>query len=318
MSAPEQVAKLEALLDRVNTRRNAPRASAAVHPDIAVQAAPVAAAPAPIAVPTPLPVTAPAAAVVAPVVAKPAVPIAAPSRPKLAEPPAPVAVAPPAPAPTPAPVAVAPPPPPPPAAVVAAPVAPPPPATPAPVAAAAAAPKPAHDVDVEVEEGMAEVDLEGLDEGPGAVLSDSVADLDTVAAGASVDEDEEEVPASSRRTIQMQSPLESPLAELAFGDAAEAKSPHPAPPESRRQVTIPDVEADLLKSGVRPMAEALPATPPPVAAPPPLPAAAAPIALKADVTRATVATASPAVFRGAAPQVRPATFGELLDATLGL
>jgi hypothetical protein len=40
--------------------------------------------------------------------------------------------------------------------------------------------------------------------------------------------------------------------------------------------------------------------------------------LKAEVTRPVVAAASPAVFHGAAPAFQPATFGELLDATLGL
>jgi hypothetical protein len=167
-------------------------------------------------------------------------------------------------------------------------------------APAVAAPAEAE-ADVVLEEGTAEVDLDGLDDATG--LSDSVADLDEVAAGASTDDDEE-LPASSRRQIQLEAREPEP----------EAK-PHPVPPESRRQVAIPpasDFEGDLQKSGVRPAADVPPEKVAPAAAAP------APAALKADVTQPVVATASPAVFRGAAPDVKPATFGQLLDATLSL
>jgi hypothetical protein len=162
---------------------------------------------------------------------------------------------------------------------------------------------------VELEEGTAEVDLEGIDEEElaAASLSDSVADLDQAAG---------DVPASSRRPIQLQPPLE----ELAFGDAAEPKPAHPVPPESRRQVAIPATDFDGELSGVRatpetPAAAAAPAAPRPPTAPPP-PAAAAPV--EAQVIRGQVAPASPAVFRGAPPAPQAATFGELLDQTLGL
>jgi len=161
-------------------------------------------------------------------------------------------------------------------------------------------------MEVEVEEGMAEVDLEGLDEeeAGAASLSDSVADLDQVAGPR--DDHDDDVPDSSRRPIQLQPRLE----ELAFGDTVEAKPPHPAPPESRRQVATSEFDGEL--SGVRATPEiegghAAPTTPPAAAAP-----------LQADVTRPAVGAASPAVFRGAPPVAKPATFGELLDLTLGL
>jgi hypothetical protein len=158
---------------------------------------------------------------------------------------------------------------------------------------------PAAEADVEVEEGMAEVDLEGLDDG--AALSDSVADLDT-AAGPTADD---ELPASSRRPIQIQAQLER------LDAAAEDKAPHPPPPESGRQVAAAsEFEGDLLKSGVRAMPEELAPVTPPVAQPA--------AELKADVTRPQIAAGSPAVFRGAAPEARPQTFGELLDSTLAL
>jgi len=269
MSAQEQVAKLEALLARVNGRRGAPRPSA-------VTAAPAEQTPAPVErTPPPAPVAPPPVAAAAP-------------------PPAAITS------------------PPPPVEPVVAKAAAPEPRTPAPasveVAAKAAspslAPDPNVDVDVEVEEGMAEVDLDGLDdeEGGDASLSDSVADLDVVAAGASADDDEEdelELPASSRRPIQIQAPLEE-----SFNDSASAAPPHPVPPESGRQIAAPpvlDFEGDL--SGVRSVAAA---------------DAAPHVELKADVTRPVVTTASPAVFHGEVPAFHPATFGDLLDATLGL
>jgi len=232
----EHVAKLEALLARVNGRRGAPRvpvasdseptlystrepAHAAVAPPLVHPAtpkpAPVEAKPAPI---TPPP--APVEARLAPTVAKPAPAPPAPPTPK----PSPVEARPaPAAAKSPAPPVVEA------AARPAAQTSPPPHAVTSTV-----------DVEVEVEEGEAEVDLEGIDEAEGvdALLSDSVADLDQVAGPL-----EEEVPASSRRPIQ----LEPPLAERAFSDSAPP--PHPVPPESGRQVAVAEFDGDL--SGVR-------------------------------------------------------------------
>jgi hypothetical protein len=177
------------------------------------------------------------------------------------------------------------------------------PARPAPVPEAADT-----EAEVEVEEGVAEVDLEGLDEETGEVsLSNSVADLDAIAG---VGEDEEP-PSSSQRTLMSAAPRE----ELTFGEGAEAKTPHPAPPESGRQAAIQPASDDLLQSGVRqapPMVAKI--AEPPVAEPPP----AAELKLEADVTRPVIAAASPAVFRGALPVAPPATFGALLEATLGL
>jgi hypothetical protein len=158
---------------------------------------------------------------------------------------------------------------------------------------------PGADEEVEVEEEMAEVDLDDLDDmeedaaKERASLSDSVADLDVLMAASAP----EEPPASSRRPIQLQVPDE------AFHDTATPLPPHPVPPESGRQVAAPvaDFEGDL--SGVRSVAAA---------------DIAPPVELKAEVTKPVVATASPAVFHGAVPAFEPATFGELLDATLGL
>jgi hypothetical protein len=176
-------------------------------------------------------------------------------------------------------------------------------------------------VEVEVEEGMAEVDLEGIDDVEGASLSDSVADLDSVAPT-----DDEDLPASSRRPIQ----LEPKLEELAFGDGAEPPPVHPAPPESGRHLAMPiaaDAEGDL--SGVRsvPPSEPPPAAPvptprrPPSAPPPPAAVVATKLAdvpLTPEVTKPVLPSASPAVFHGAAPAPKPQTFGDLLDATLEL
>ena len=247
MTAQEQVARLEALLTRVHTRRDAPRP---VHVETA------AAAPAPVHAPSPTP---------APVAARPVVPAVAFHAPAPVVPPAPV---------TPA------------------------PDTPAPHTTDG-------DVDVEVMAETAEIDLEGIDADELAAAS-----ADGAAGPA---EAAEELPASSRRPIH----IEPPLAELTFGETAEAKgASHPAPPESGRQVALPtnDLEGEL--SGVRPLVESIPgaapATPPPAAPP------AAPAAHKADVTQPLAAAGPAAVFRGAAPEWKPQTFGDLLDSTLGL
>jgi hypothetical protein len=264
MSAQEQVTKLEALLARVNGRRGAPRpvaATAAAYAEAAqVEPSHVEAAPEPRrapAAPAPEPRTPPPARV---------------------EPVAAVAAPPPA-----APVAAAP--------VHVAPSEP----TVAVVATRPGSMAPGAEDEVEVEEGMAEVDLDDIeeDEAADASLSDSVADLDVLMAASAP----EDVPASSRRPIQLQVP------DDAFHTTATPLPPHPVPPESGRQVAAPvaDFEGDL--SGVRS-----------VAAVDIAPAAE----LKAEVTRPVVAAASPAVFHGAAPAFQPATFGELLDATLAL
>ena len=162
---------------------------------------------------------------------------------------------------------------------------------------------PGADLEVEVEEGLAEVDLAGIDdEGAADMLSDSVADLDTVAGA------DEELPASSRRPIQLQ----PPLSDQGFGDTVETKASHPVPPESGRQVAIPpasDFDGDL--SGVRAVTatgsveEALAQT------------SSHRAPERAEITRPVVGAAAP-TFRGAVPTFSPATFGELLDATLAL
>ena len=267
MSAEKQVAKLEALLERVTLRRNAPRIvsdAAATTPPPAKATTP---APAPVHAKSPAP-SPPAA--IQPLPDRPTVsanvPTTRANMPEAAIPPAPL---------TPAPAT--------------------PPAASAPMVSSRG---PAGDDDVEVEEGMAEVDLEGLDEGADGLI-DSVADLNAVAAGASADGND--VPASSRRPIQLQ----AQRGELRFNDGPTETKLHPIPPESQRQVAIPaasEAEEDLFKSGVRAMPE--------------IPGA--PLELKADVTRPTPVAASPAVFRGAAPEVKPSTFGELLDLTLSL
>jgi len=282
VSAGEQVAKLEALLERVTLRRNAPRvgiaavAADAPSPPAVLEAKAPTPAPAPVqaksvasvpAKPETPPVPAAVPAAIAPLPDRPTVSATIPTTranmPEEAIPPAPI---------TPVPAT--------------------PPAASAPMVSSRG---PAGDDEVEVEEGMAEVDLEGLDEGG---LSDSVADLDTVAAASA---DREEVPASSRRPIQLQ----AQRGELGFNEGPTETKLHPIPPESQRQVAIPaasEAEEDLFKSGVRAMPE--------------IPGA--PLELKADVTRPTPVAASPAVFRGAAPEVKPSTFGELLDLTLSL
>ena len=259
MNVREQVAKLESLLARVGSRRNAPRKPVVQEEPPQAVAVPEAALVAP---PPPAP-----ARVAEPVVAKAAVPPAAP--PKAAEP------------------------------VVAKP------------AAAAQAPRPAEaelDEGVVLEEGLAEVDLEGIEDEAGvAALSDSVADLDAL-----LGDEHDEPPVSSQRPIHAELALE----ELAFGDgdAAEAKQPpHSTPPESGRQAASPPASEELVRSAARAAQAAPPAAAEAHAAPP-----AAPAELTADVTRPVIPMASPAVFRGALPAARPATLGDLLDATLAL
>jgi hypothetical protein len=126
----------------------------------------------------------------------------------------------------------------------------------------------------------------------------------------------DEPPASSRRPIA----LEPKLEELAFGEAVPSEEPHAPPPESGRQVAAVPVELDFDTefTGVRPK-DSEPASAPVEkrsdrASPPPIDAdASAP-----EVTAARHASGTAAVFEGHAPVFKPATFGELLDATLAL
>ena len=96
-----------------------------------------------------------------------------------------------------------------------------------------------------LEEGLAEVDLEGIEDEAGvAALSDSVADLDAL-----LGDEHDEPPVSSQRPIHAELALE----ELAFGDgdAAEAKQPpHSTPPESGRQAASPPASEE--SCGARP------------------------------------------------------------------
>ena len=151
--------------------------------------------------------------------------------------------------------------------------------------------------------------------------------------GTSVDVEEEPVeepPTSSRRPIALEPP-EPPLEELAFGDAPPPPAAHTPPPESGRQVAAPpvDLEFDGDSTGVRSRPDEVPvirkpaeihrpaevALPPPV--PPPKPAPPAPLA--PEVTRASLeAKGDMASYSGGAPAFKPATFGDLLDATLKL
>jgi hypothetical protein len=129
-------------------------------------------------------------------------------------------------------------------------------------------------------------------------------------------EEAEEPPASSRRPIA----LEPKLEELAFGEATPSEKPHAPPPESGRQVAAPPVELDFESefTGVRPR-DAEPTPPAPSARKSERPAAMAkPMDVSPEVTAAHKATEPSAVFEGTAPVFKPATFGELLDATLEL
>jgi hypothetical protein len=129
---------------------------------------------------------------------------------------------------------------------------------------------------------------------------------------------EEEPPASSRRAIAVEPKLE----ELAFGEAAPMEpGPHTPPPESGRQVAAPPVDLDFEGefTGVRPRDAEASAIPIVSEAPKTeAEAAAAPLALAPEPIVAKLPSAAPVAFRGAAPSFSPATFGELLDATLSL
>jgi hypothetical protein len=143
---------------------------------------------------------------------------------------------------------------------------------------------------------------------------------------------EQEPPASSRRPIAVESKLE----DLAFGDATAPEAPHTPPPESGRQVASPPVDLDFdgdstgIRSKEQDDAEVTvigtpPPPPPPLAAPveaavaEPAPPMASDVVVSApEVTRAILPDAPVAVFEGSAPVFKPASFGELLEATLAL
>jgi hypothetical protein len=140
---------------------------------------------------------------------------------------------------------------------------------------------------------------------------------------------EQEPPASSRRPIAVESKLE----DLAFGDATAPEAPHTPPPESGRQIASPPVDLDFDgdSTGIRSKEQedvevTVIGTPPP---PPPLPApveaavhepAPPEVVVGApEVTHAILPDAPVAVvFAGSAPAFKPASFGELLEATLAL
>jgi hypothetical protein len=125
--------------------------------------------------------------------------------------------------------------------------------------------------------------------------------------------DAEEPPASSRRPIA----LEPKLEELAFGEAAPVEEvPHSAPPESGRQVAVAPVDLDFEGefTGVRPRdPEGVPVTVLGDVAKGR--AEAVPLAPEATAAKLS-GGATAVVFEGVAPVFKPATFGELLDATL--
>jgi hypothetical protein len=149
-----------------------------------------------------------------------------------------------------------------------------------------------------------------------------------------------EPPASSRRPIA----LESNLEELAFGDAVPPEAPHTPPPESGRQIASAPVDldfdgdftgvrsrdpgdGDIAVVGTPPPPPPPPAEPEPEAAaafePPveeiiPEPVTSAVVASGPEVTVPILPEAASAVFEGSAPAFKPASFGELLEATLSL
>jgi hypothetical protein len=127
---------------------------------------------------------------------------------------------------------------------------------------------------------------------------------------------DEEPPASSRRPIA----LEPKLEELAFGEAAPAETvAHTPPPESGRQVAAAPVGLDFDGefTGVRPREpEDVAVT---VLGDVPKAEAEAPVMnLAPEPTAAKLPATAAVTFEGTAPIFKPATFGELIDATLML
>jgi hypothetical protein len=209
---------------------------------------------------------------------------------------------------------------------------PPPPVAASPAAAAPYAPAPARtpppaapalelsvDVDVSVEEPVAR---EPAPAEPAAVsdavgsrermvaaepvrrealpseLFEPAAEAPPAAPPPSADEEVEEPPVSSRRPLAPQP--EERLAEMAFG-AEEPRPPlHTPPPESGRLPAAPALEFVEEDTGIRA-----------AVVPPP--------AVVAETTRAELTGAGrAAAMHGAVPSFKPATFAELLDATLAL
>jgi hypothetical protein len=121
-------------------------------------------------------------------------------------------------------------------------------------------------------------------------------------------EEEEAAPSSSRRRVEP--PVESkekPLEELAFG--TESVPPrHTPPPESGRLPAAPEFDQDV--TGVRETSS--------LASPQVVVAEAVPVS-EPEVLRPVIAGDGPvATFVGSPPVATPLTFGDLLDATLGL
>jgi hypothetical protein len=206
-----------------------------------------------------------------------------------------------------------------------------------------------HESAPEEGDGRAPTVAAADEDGPVLELSADSPDVEVSAAEIEV----EEPPASSRRPIT-QEPAEPPLEELAFGDAAAPALPHAPPPESGRQVALTQADLDfeseatgvrskpdetIIKAPSIPPAEraverqdapradepaaARPKTVPPsvhpASVPPPsVPAAAAVTAVIPEVVRPALGALPVAEFVGAPRAFTPATFGDLLDATLSL
>jgi hypothetical protein len=195
------------------------------------------------------------------------------------------------------------------------------------------------------------------DDAPQLEVAEVVDEADVESIDASAEE-EEPAPSSSRRPVTSppSGDAERGLAELAFGEEPQ-QSPamHTPPPESGRLPAAPPVEFDMDVTGVREAAKMPgsprdtqhddereratiapvdapiePAPPEAVALAPPIGATRAPsnvprptvrAELRAETTRAEVASSSGAQVTdaiGEAQRWKPATFGELLDATLSL
>ncbi len=128
-----------------------------------------------------------------------------------------------------------------------------------------------------------------------------------------VEASEEEPPASSRRPIAIEPKLE----ELAFGEAAPVEAvPHTPPPESGRQVAAAPVDLDFDGefTGVRPREpEKSPVTVLGTGR-----TDSSPVELAPEAIAAKLPAVASVRFEGAAPTFKPASFGELLDATVSL
>jgi hypothetical protein len=156
----------------------------------------------------------------------------------------------------------------------------------------------------------AEDEEDAEDEGPSIQSVELLGDHEGIAG----DEDEaiEEAPASSRRPVT--TPPAERLADLAFG-ADEQPPRHTPPPKSGRLPAPPSAEFDPDVTGVR-------ETSPSPLEPAPMPIQAAePKKLVPEPARANLvssADARVADLIGAAQSFDPATFLELLDASLSL